>query len=59
MDDAFLAFRNHQKLQESLDALIWLFKLVGLLTNTAKTQAIICIPGKIRTRLSQRSYSER
>ncbi len=55
-DDALLACPNHCMLQEALDALVWLFKLVGLLTNTSKTQAIICIPGKIQTRLSERLY---
>ncbi len=55
-DDAFLACRNHRMLQKALGALVWLFEKVGLMMNTKKTQLIICIPGKIRTRLSARLY---
>ncbi len=47
-DNAFLACQNHRMLQEALDALVWLFELLGLLTNTANTQSIICLPVKIR-----------
>ncbi len=36
-----------------------LFETVGLLTNTAKTQAIIYILGKIQMRLSSCSYARR
>ena len=56
-DDAFIASHNHRILQEALDILVKLFERVGLLTNTAKTQTIICIPGKIRTRLTSGSYT--
>ncbi len=33
-----------------------LFEQVGLYTNTTKTEAMICTPGKTRTRLSAMSY---
>ncbi len=46
-NDAFIASRNHRMLQEALDILVELFKLVGLASNSLKTQIIICIPGKI------------
>ncbi|KAL9183027.1 hypothetical protein ACHAXT_004814 [Thalassiosira profunda] len=55
-DDAFLASRDPEELQRALDILVELFDRVGLRTNTTKTQAMICIPGKIRTRLSSDSY---
>ncbi|KAL9183034.1 hypothetical protein ACHAXT_004821 [Thalassiosira profunda] len=55
-DDAFLASRDPEELQRALDIVVELFDRVGLRTNTTKTQAMICIPGKIRTRLSSDSY---
>ena len=36
--------------------IIGLFERVGLLTNTSKTKAEVCIDGNIRTRLSEESY---
>ena len=44
-------------LQNSLDRLVALFKEVGLVTNTDKTKAMICIPGKFRTRLLEDVYA--
>ncbi len=40
----------------ALDILVSLFEQVGLQPNTTKTEAMICTPGKIRTRLSTLSY---
>ena len=56
-DDAYLASRDAEELQRALDILVDLFDRVGLRTNTKKTQAMTCVPGKIRTRLSNASYS--
>ena len=44
-------------LQELVDKLVALFERVGLHTNTAKTKAMVCIPGKIRTRLLEEVYT--
>ncbi len=38
---------------------LWLFEKVGLSKNTTETQAIICIPGKIRTQLEGDLYFRR
>ena len=57
VDDAIIADRDPDRLQESDRILSDLFNLVGLRTNTIKTKATICLPGKIWTRLSEESYS--
>jgi hypothetical protein len=44
-------------LQEALTRLVALFERVGLKTNPNKTKAMTCIPGRIRTRLSDDSYA--
>ena len=44
---------------ELLDILVPLFERVGLRTNTDKTQAMICVPCRIRVRLSAASYARR
>jgi hypothetical protein len=56
VDDAYLASRDAGFLQHALDILIDLFERVGLKTNTSKTQAMICTPGRIRTQLPTESY---
>ncbi|KAL9178451.1 hypothetical protein ACHAXT_003781 [Thalassiosira profunda] len=55
-DDAFLASRDPEELQRALDILVKLFEHGGLRTNTKKTQVMICVPGRIRTRLSSGIY---
>ena len=40
-----------------MDILTGLFERVGLVTNVGKTKAMTCIPGKIRTRLSNNVYA--
>ncbi len=52
-DDGFIALQSPRVLQEALDALVWLFEKLGLLTSTKNTRAIISLLGKIRTRLSK------
>jgi hypothetical protein len=55
-DDAYVASRQPARLQEALDILVGLFRRVGLDTNTTKTKTMVCVPGRIRTRLPSRSY---
>ena len=49
------AVSRHQ-VQEALDVIVKTFKCVGLATNTKKTQAMVCSPGKIRVQLPSDSY---
>ena len=56
-DDAILASRDPVALQRALDVIVELFERVGLRTNTSKTKVMTCVPGKIRTRLSQDAYN--
>ena len=56
-DDALLSSRDPRKLQDALDIIVGLFERVGLRTNTTKTKVMICVPGKIKTRLSQSVYN--
>ncbi len=56
VDDAYLASRDAGFLQHALNLLVNLFERVGLQTNTAKMQTMICTPGRIRTQLSSESY---
>ena len=44
-------------LQDSVNSLVALFERVGLKTNTSKTKAMVCVPGKIRTRLLEEVYT--
>jgi len=45
-DDGLVQSRCPDQLQSSFDILIALFDRVGLRTNTTKTKAMVCIPGK-------------
>ncbi len=56
VDDGYIASRDAEFLQEALDILVVTFKRTGLATNTKKTQAIVCTPGKIRVQLPTDSY---
>ena len=49
-DDGYITSRSKQQLQDAME-------LVGLRTNTSKTKGMTCVPGKIRTRLSEEVYS--
>ncbi len=54
--NSYIASRNAEFLQEALVILVETFKHIGLATNTKKTQAMICTPGKIRVELPTDSY---
>jgi hypothetical protein len=56
VDDSCIASRDVEFLQEALDILVETFKRVGLATNTKKTQAMVCTPGKIRVQLPMDLY---
>jgi hypothetical protein len=56
VDNAYLALRDAEFLQHTLDLLVSLFKRVGLETNESKMQTMICTPGRIRTQLPADSY---
>ena len=56
VDDAYLASQDARFHQHALTLLVDLFECVGLLTNTTKTQVMICTPRRIRTQLSSESY---
>ncbi len=56
VDDGYIASRDAEFLQDALNILVKTFKRVGLATNTKKTQAIVCTPGKIWVQLPTDSY---
>ena len=56
VDNVYVAAQDPVFLQSALDILVDTFAFVGLKTNIAKTQAMICMPGKIRVQLSLESY---
>ena len=56
-DDGLVQSSNPTVLQKSFDMLIALFERVGLVTNTSKTKTMVCIPGRIRTRLPEDVYA--
>jgi len=58
-DDGLLASRSASWLQEALEVLTDLFERVGLRTNTTKTVAMTCVPGFIRSHVSDTSYRRR
>jgi hypothetical protein len=58
VDDAYVAARDPVFLQSALDVLVDTFARVGLKTNIAKTQAMMCTPGKIRVQLPSESYRQ-
>ena len=55
-DDGYIASRDPELLDRAIIILVGFFEQVGLETNTTKTKTMICIPGKIRTRLSASPY---
>jgi hypothetical protein len=56
VDDGYIASRDAEFLQEALNILVETFERTGLATNTKKTQAMVCTPGKIRVQLPTDSY---
>jgi len=58
IDNAIIAEdRDPERLQRSAILLSILFDRVGLHTNTVKTKAMTCVPGKIRKQLLEVSYT--
>ena len=58
-DDGLLVAREPKHLQTAFNLLTLLFDRVGLETNTTKTEAMVFLPGRIRTCLMEESYSAR
>ena len=58
-NDGLVQSRDPEFLQYSFNILVGLFERVGLRTNTTQTEAMTCIPGKIRTTLSHEAYINR
>ena len=58
-DDGLVVARDPGKLQIAFDVLTGLFDRVGLKTNTDKTEAVVFLPGKLRTSLTAKSYESR
>jgi hypothetical protein len=56
INNGYIASCNAESLQEALNILIKTFKHVSLPTNTKKTQAMACMPGKIRVQLQLDLY---
>jgi hypothetical protein len=56
VNDGYIASRDAEFLQEALNILVKTFKCICLATNTKKTQAMVCMPGKIRVQLPTDSY---
>ena len=58
-DNGLVQSRDLEFLQFSFDILVGFFERVELLTKTKKTEAMTCIPGRIRTALSHKAYANR
>ena len=58
-DDALVVARNPEHLQITCGVLITLFDQVGLETNTTKAEAMVFLPGRIRTPLTAEAYGAR
>ncbi len=56
INDGYIASCGVEFLQEALNILVKTFKCVGLATNTKKTQAMVCTPGRIQVQLPSDSY---
>ncbi len=56
INDGYKASCNAEFLQEALNIIVETFKHVGLATKTKKTQAMVCMQGKIRVQLPTDSY---
>ena len=56
VNEAYLASRDAEFLQHTLDLLVSIFERVGLETNVSKMQTMICTPGRIRTQLPTDFY---
>jgi hypothetical protein len=56
VDNGRIGSRDPEQVQRAFDILIDLFERVGLFTNVGNMKAMICIPGRIRTKLSEEVY---
>ena len=56
-DDGLVQSRCPERLQRAFDVLIGLFDCVGLKMNTMKTKAMVCVPGKIQSRMLNEVYN--
>lgn len=56
-DDGLIGAHDPVWLQHALDALVGLFRQVGLQTNTEKTKVLTCVPGAIHSSLSTEAYN--
>ena len=57
-DDAIIAVRDAELVQELLNVIADLFERLGLRTNTTKTVLMVCVPGRIKKRLSTSTYHQ-
>ena len=58
-NDGLLVARDPKHLQMAFDLLTSLFDRVGLETNTLKTEAMVFLPGRIKTCLTEEAYRSR
>ena len=58
-DDDMIVARDPEELQVAFDVLTGLFNRFGLRTNTTKTEAMVFLPGRIRTPLTAEAYEAR
>ena len=58
-DNGLIVTRDPAVLQRAFDSLCAHFDRVGLKTNTTKTEAMVFLPGRIRTCLTAESYEGR
>ena len=58
LDDVYIATQDPIFLQQAINILLTTFKCIGLETNTKKTRAMTCTPGKIWLQLLSDSYQQ-
>ncbi len=56
IDDGYLVSRDQELPQELVNTLVALFECIKLLCNTKKMKVMVCVPDKVRVRLSSTSY---
>ena len=56
-DNGLIQARYPERLQSSFTILVELFERVGLRINTSKTKVMVCVPGQIRTHLTEGVYN--
>jgi hypothetical protein len=58
-DDSLLGARNSTWLESAAQSLVDILGRLGLEANTTKTKAMTCLPGSIRTSLTDAAYNRR